>query len=166
MNTVTRQTLSNRNTPMTWMVILICFFYFVPSLLMDRIWIHLETVEVSPLNLVGEPITMVVHREVLREFRGYFTVDIRRTNGELIYSADSEGTFIYGPGKKLPEPLLLTWWMGGQKQMAEARARGFDTGSYYIDTCHTVVLGIWDIPVARRCVQSNIFQVIDEKDLL
>lgn len=166
MKTVTRQTMANRNTPMTWIILLICFFYFVPSLLMDRIWIHLESTEVSSLNLVGEPITMVVTREVKQEFRGYFTVDIRRTNGELVYQAESDGVFIYGPGKTFPDPLLLEWWLGGRSKMIEAKSRGFDTGFYYIDTCHTVVIGIWDIPFARRCVQSNAFQVIDEKDLL
>jgi hypothetical protein len=133
---------------------------------MDKIWIHLESVDVSPINIEGEGVTMVVKREVLRDFRGYFTVDIRRTNGELIYPAKSEGSFIYSPSKELPDPLYLTWWLGGQKEMAQAKARGFGIGSYYIDTCHTVVLGIWEIPIARRCVQSNTFLIINEKDLI
>lgn len=159
----TLKTLQHRNTPFTWGVLVICFLFFVPSLLVDRIWINVESVEVNQTNVLGEPIELKVNRKVLQEFKGYFTVDIRRVDGELVYQASSNGAFSYSPGKQLPNPLLMNWWVGGEHELENARKRGFNIGFFYLDTCHTVVIGVWDIPFARRCVQSNVFQVINNE---
>jgi hypothetical protein len=162
----TKETLHKRNTPFTWFILLGAFFFFVPSLSMDSIWINLRSVEVKqPINSNGV-IELVVDRTIHREFRGVYSVDIKRINGinnEAVCRGKPVTPFFYNPSNELPDPVSLTWWLGGEKNMVECKENGFQEGTLFqVLTCHTVVVSQWDIPLARRCVLSNTFSLEKE----
>jgi len=157
--TNTLQTLHKRNTPFTWVILFIAIWFFVPSLLMNNIWLNLKEVHVQEEIMYGEPIYLEVDRDILKDFEGKFTVSIRSGNGELICQGQPDHAFIYRVDNELPVPLTLTYWLGGPEKEIRCRGNGFSTGIYYLDTCHTVVVGSAQIPIARRCVSSNKFRI-------
>lgn len=160
--TNTYATLQKRNTPFNWIVLLVAVWFFIPSLLMNRIWINLKDVHVQEQVVYGEPIYLEVDRVIIRDFEGSFTVSIRTENGELICQGKPDDTFIYRVENELPIPLTLTYWLGGPEKITRCRGNGFSTGVYYLDTCHTVVIGSAQIPIARRCISSNRFAIVPE----
>lgn len=157
----TTETLKQRNTPFTWFILVVAFLFFVPSLLMDSIWFHLKSVEVSSPVDSSQMIELAVDREIHRPFRGSYLVTIREINGstqEAICEGKPLQPFPYDPARDLPEPLSLTWWLGSDAYMQTCKENGFTAGKQFqIRTCHTVVATVWDLPLARRCVMSNVF---------
>lgn len=157
----TRHTLKKRNTPLTWGVILLAAYLFFPSLLFKYIWMDLEKVHVFNY---GDPhlVQMDIERELHRDFRGTFTVDLFYKKGNhFICRGQPIAPFWYKKGNEIPTPTYLEWWIGGETEFEECIVRGFKNGEYYLQTCHTVVWTIYDIPFARRCVRSNYFTVGD-----
>lgn len=157
----TVETLHRRNTPFVWLVLVVAFLFFVPSLLMDSIWMDLKKVEVKNPSVAGEPIEMYVDREIHRPFTGSYSVTIREIHGEtgeFICEGRPLAPFPYDPARELPEPLHLTWWLGSEAHMNTCKENGFVKGhQFQIRTCHTVVVTVWDLSLARRCVMSNVF---------
>lgn len=162
--TNTIATLQKRNTPFTWVILFIACWFFVPSLIMDKIWMNVKSVHVQEETPFGEVIIMKVEREILRDFQGTFSVSVRRQDGELICQGRPDESFQYRTEGILPEPVTLSYWLGGPEKLMRCRGNGFGEGTYYIDTCHTVVIGSGQVPFARRCVRSNLFTIIPERD--
>lgn len=158
----TQETLQKRNTPFTWMVLILTFFYLVPSLLVPYIWINVRDIHVQQFNVQGDPILMKVDRKIHMNYTGGFSVTVRRTDGEFIYQTNSN-FFRYRVDAKLPEDLDLEWWLGGPDKMKSAIAHGLDTGSFFLNTCHKVAIGPMELVIAKRCVESNHF-VIEPKE--
>ena len=159
MKSKTAQTLQKRNTPLTWFVLLVSVVFFVPSLLMDSVWINLKSVEVTRHNTIFEKIEIEVDREIHRNFLGSFIVTIRRTNGEFICQGTPDAPIRYNADASLPDPLYLSWWLGGESKMRSCREDGFDDGEFLVETCHKVLTPVWGIPIAGRCILSNEFEV-------
>lgn len=157
----TIDTLKKRNSPLTWFVLALSFIVFVPSLLMGTLWIDLKRIHVSD-GLLHDPIIMEVDRTVKNEFRGTFTVTVRREDGELVCQGYPQKPIIYKKARELPDPLLLAWWLGGSDVMERCDKNGFSAGRYFLTTCQTVLWFTFDYPVARRCVESKVFVLVDE----
>lgn len=160
----TIQTLQKRNTPFTWMILFISFVFFVPSLMMKYIWMDLKSVHVQEETAYGDMVVMEIDREIIRDFHGTFTVSIRRTNGELVCQGRPDDSFEYKVESVLPIPVSLTYWLGGEEKMTRCRGNGFGEGTYYLDTCHTVVVGSIQYKLARRCVSSNQFTILGREN--
>lgn len=160
-NSNTYETLKKRNTPFTWIVLFVAAWFFVPSLFMTHIWFDLKSVHINEENILNEDIEMIVEREIIREFNGFFEVSIRKENGTLVCQGRPDSPFIYRVESKLPIPVLLSYWIGGPEKMTRCRKNGFGIGTYYVDTCHTVVIFSNQISFARRCVKSNKFTVVN-----
>lgn len=157
-NTV--RTLKQRNTPLTWFVLFISFMFFIPSLLVEYIWIDLRSVEVTNPSVDLESVIIDVDRTVLRDFRGTYTVTIRTDEGQYVCSGKPSTSIGYNTNERLPEPVTLTWWIGGKRTMDSCRIDGFSIGRYQIETCHKVLITQAEIPIAGRCVMSNIFTIV------
>jgi hypothetical protein len=159
----TLRTLNQRNTPFTWFILILSFVLFFPSVLVERIWIDVRDIHVVD-SVSPDSVEMHVDRTVLRKFNGMFSVTVRRADGEYICTGAPKEPFEYKPGKDLPSPLYLEWWIGGAHQMDACIDSGFGAGRYFLDTCHIIHATVWDIPFARRCVQSNEFTI--ENDVM
>ena len=49
--------------------------------------------------------------------------------------------------------------------MAACVVNGFVPGfSYQINTCHSVIITDWEIPLARHCELSNIFKLVKAEE--
>lgn len=159
----TTETLHNRNTPFTWLILFGAFLFFVPSALMSSLWVNLESVHITNPMKDDGVIELTVDREVHRKFKGNYVVTIRKVVDDKeieICEGMPLAPVTYDPLIDLPEPVSLTWWLGSQAHMDICRQNGFEAGNEFkIRTCHTVLITDWNIPFARRCVYSNMFQL-------
>jgi hypothetical protein len=106
----------------------------------------------------GKSPEMVVARQIKREFRGWYDIEIERVNGsayELFAGCGSYGMqeFTYRPGRVLPNPLTLDWWMG----IPPNRECQLPPGDYRIIT-EVHVRSFFDAVLTERVV-SNTFTV-------
>ena len=159
----TTETLHNRNTPFTWIILLAALFFFLPSMLMSYFWVHLESVHISNPVKDDGVIELTVDRQVHRRFKGNYAVTILKINGSNkveVCQGMPLAPVTYDPFVDLPEPVSLTWWLGSEAHMDICRQNGFEVGNeFQIRTCHTVLVTEWNIPFARRCVYSNVFEL-------
>jgi hypothetical protein len=101
---------------------------------------------------------MVVARQIIRPFRGRYEVEIERVSGseyELYNACGSYGTpeFSYRPGRVLPIPLTLDWWLG----IPPNRECNLPPGSYRIITTVSA-RSFFDAILTQRVV-SNTFTI-------
>jgi hypothetical protein len=106
----------------------------------------------------GKSPEMVVARQIKRQFRGWYDIEIERVNGgeyELFAGCGSYGMqeFTYRPGRVLPNPLTLDWWMG----IPPNRECDLPPGDYRIIT-EVHVRSFFDAVLTER-VASNTFTI-------
>jgi len=150
-------------TPFTWLVLFASFLYFVPSVMMSHIWLELKSVDVVHAD---NGLNMIVDRTIHRDFRGSFRVTVRTKEGDIVCYGAPEEPFQYHKNAVLPQPLLLSWWLGSKKELEDCVAAGMGSGDYYLDTCQSVRFTELNIVLARRCVRSNVFTVYRTEELI
>lgn len=158
----TLKTLQNRNTISTWAILIACFIYFVPTLVMPYLWIDTKSVFIQDSYTDTETI-MMVDREIKSNFPGHYTVTIYRNGDQFVCQHKSPTSLSYTPDKKLPIPLHLSWWIGGKGKLEQCKGEGYGEGVYSINTCHIVLLPLWEIPIAKSCKMSNLFARVNRK---
>jgi len=159
-NTNTYRTLKQRNTLFTWFILTTSFMFFIPSLMMDRIWLDLKSIQVQEINYEGDDVFLHIERVIHRNFTGEYFVNIRSVEGNFICQARSDGVFVYRKDAVLPDHVDIAWWLGSHKKLDECVENGFTTGTFRINTCQKVVDSLWHIPIAQRCVESNLFTIV------
>lgn len=113
-------------------------------------WLEVPSVRVADTQL-PQPVLMIVDRRIRSEFRGQWTVEIRRQlSGAWVLACTASGAAWYRPSSALPDPLTLDWWTDRQCAVKDA-------GVYRVDTT-------WRITDARfpdryLSVESNTFRV-------
>ena len=114
-------------------------------------WLDIHSVSVSNTT-VGNPVTMVVEREIKRPFRGAWNVTVRQWDGAgWVAYCNASGASNYRPDARFPLPLTMNWWTDNQ-------CTNFDIGRYRITTTWRVL----DIPWMHDrviSVDSNVFEV-------
>lgn len=114
-------------------------------------WFEVRSVLVSSVKQ-GDPVTMVVERNIKRPFRGDWDVTIRQWDGAgWVTYCNANGASNYRPDARFPVPLTLKWWTDGQ-------CTNFDNGRYKVTTTWRVL----DIPLIQDrviTVDSNVFEV-------
>lgn len=135
-----------------WSAIVVVSYWMLHVFPTASFWIEHHSVRVADTDL-GQPIVMLVDREVKRPFSGSWTVTLRRfeTQGPVI-RCTAEGTADYQPGSMFPEPLDLDWWTDGQCRINEP-------GQYAITT--TWVIDPYWVAGDRTSqpITSNVFEV-------
>lgn len=114
-------------------------------------WYDAGKMEVEPA-VVGHPLVLDYTGGVRREFKGSYTVVIRRTSDGVIVSEDRSGVFVYTPHSTRPEPLTFGWWSPrGTLPLA---------GTYYVKTCWTIHQPFWGVvPNKSVCTEPSIFRI-------
>lgn len=100
---------------------------------------------------VGEPVTMQVEREIKRPFLADWSVVVRTVTPEGLqqHCEAQSPPRDYSPDARLPDPLTLDWWTGGQ-------CAPLPVGQHLVSTTWTVRLAGADVPVS---ITSNVFEV-------
>lgn len=113
-------------------------------------WVEVGTVHIED-SRAGEPIHMVVTREIKREYIGSWVVSIRRWEGGWVTHCSATSATVYYPDAKLPKDLTLAWWTQDQ-------CSNLPVGKYYASTAWTILLpGL--LPDKQVIVGSNVFEV-------
>lgn len=117
-------------------------------------WFDVRTVHVND-SRVGEPITMLVDRDVKESFLGMYYVTIHKwkTNGPSAYCRMQGGPWEYKKGAVYPVPLTLLWWTEGSNDCARP-----PPGQYQITT-RWVNVGNGLLPEKSVTAVSNIYTV-------
>jgi len=152
----TLNTLRKRNTLSNWAILLGCAIYFLPTLLMSHLWIDTKSVFIQD-SYVGDETIMIVDRDIKINFPGHYTVTIYRNGDQFVCQSKSPSSIAYDKDKKLPEPLHLSWWLGGKDILQKCIHEGYTSGVFRVNTCHIVLFPLWEIPVAKSCKMSNKF---------
>ena len=115
-------------------------------------WLEVRKVIVGPAR-AGEPVPMIVDREISRPFLGAWTVTVRKwsEDGPVIYCT-ATGTSQYNTAADLPRDLTLDWWTNG-------KCPALSAGKYAIDTTWRIEPMLPFLPVKHVQRESNIFQV-------
>lgn len=160
-----RMTIKKRNTLSTWFILIVSVLFFVPSVFIDKIWINMESIEVQDISKYPGNISMEVDRNIIRNFMGTYAVTIRNADtDQFICIATPPAPFEYRSTSELPEHLTVSWWLGGMNHLNRCRLEGFTTGNFYMISCHSVVSPILNLPIAGRCVESNVFTVVNYRE--
>lgn len=108
----------------------------------------------------GEPVKILFTGGPLREFRGSYTVTMRRfETGEIACEARG-GPFPYKPGSKRPNPLTMEWWAP-----SDNRCHRPPVGTYIVTTCWEVegpMGGL--VPDKHVCSQPEAFNVVKKDE--
>lgn len=114
-------------------------------------WLDVDVVQVQSAR-VGDPIPMLVEREIRRPFHGEWNITVRQWDGSgwLTY-CNARGMSNYQPGARFPKALTLQWWTDGQ-------CHPLPVGRYKITTHWTInAITMFDDP--EVVIDSNIFEV-------
>lgn len=113
-------------------------------------WLDVRSVHVAD-TVAGEDPIMTVDRTIRRDFRGDYTVIIKRKrpHGFVFYCAGS-GSSDYNTDAALPDPLKLSWWL------YPARC-DLTAGSYRVDTLWRIDTKSGNVREVRK--RSNVFEV-------
>ena len=132
---------------LVWLTLLLVVHFWPASS-----WLEVRKVVVGPAR-AGEPVPMIVDREVNRPFLGEWTVTIRKWSegGPVIYCT-ATGTTQYSTAADLPRDLTLDWWTDG-------RCPTLSPGKYVIDTTWRINPMLPFLPAKHVQAESNIFEV-------
>lgn len=117
-------------------------------------WFETSTMLVPDAPL-GEPLVLIVDREIKRPVYGEWTVTVRRQqDGGWHLECIARGSGDYLPQATLPTPLTLEWWTEGQCSIRRA-------GTYFVTT--TWAFRPLGVPGYRRSAPlvSNAFRVLE-----
>ena len=113
-------------------------------------WMEVKSVRVRDVDL-PHPVIMLADRRIHRDFRGHWTVELRRQNGsDWVLMCTGTGNSWYRPSSALPDPLTLAWWAGDG-------CRPTTSGVYRVDTTWRIT-DRW-FPDRYLSVESNTFRV-------
>lgn len=133
-----------------WWPWLVTLLLLPPMLWPAAWWIQVKDVMISSAAY-GNPLPMVVDREVLRPFLGEWQVTIRQWDGAgWLTWCNASGRSNYRPDTRYPRNLSLQWWTDGQ-------CHPLPVGRYRVTTAWTVEGDL--LPDKRIVVDSNIFEV-------
>ena len=114
-------------------------------------WLDIHSVSVSNTT-VGNPVTMVVEREIKRPFRGAWNATIMQWDGSgWVTFCNAYGSSNYRTEARFPVPLTLKWW-------TDAQCHELPAGRYKMHTTWRVL----DLPLMPDKiveVDSNVFEV-------
>lgn len=114
-------------------------------------WFDVRAVHIASAT-VGEPLPMLVDRDVKRPFRGQWHATIRQWDGVgWVTWCNAEGKSNYRPEAKLPRNLALQWWTDGH-------CHPLPVGRYKVTTTWTII----DVPLMpdrSTSIDSNLFEV-------
>lgn len=115
-------------------------------------WFEVHTLFINDAK-VGQPITMLVDREVKRGFNGEFQITVHRWQGGLVSycSPGWSNSRDYVPGAVYPMPLTLDWWTDGKCYPLPA-------GQFQVTTRWRLIMP-WPVPDKELVVRSNVFKV-------
>ena len=117
-------------------------------------WFDVRMVHINDAR-IGEPIEMLVQRDVRNSFTGMYYVTIHKwmTNGPSGYCRMQGGPWEYKKGAVYPVPLTLLWWTEGSKDCNRP-----PPGQYQITT-RWVKLSDGLLPEKSVTAVSNIFTI-------
>lgn len=119
-------------------------------------WYELRLVGVAD-GRVGEPITMVIDREIKRPFTGEYTVTLFDVDSGRLVCAGGDRV-LYTPGVMLPEPVTLDWWTYGAHPPCET---ALTPGTFRLRTCVEILHHLPGIGRREVCLNSNAFTVVE-----
>jgi hypothetical protein len=93
-------------------------------------WMDVRSVEVLPAR-AGEPVRMVVDREIKQSFVASWVVSVRKHNNGMELVCVGSGTSNYRQGADLPGVLTLGWWTSGACET-------LPPGRYFVATDWTI----------------------------
>ena len=131
-----------------WLVILIV----LPLKLWPAsFWFDIRTVQIGTVP-AGQPIPMLVEREIKRPFYGRWHATIRQWDGAgWVTWCNAEGGANYKPEARYPKNLSLQWWTDGA-------CHPLPTGRYKVTTSWTVQSPIM-LSSPTTELDSNVFEV-------
>lgn len=113
-----------------------------------------RSVEVAN-SVVGEPIFMVVDRDIKQVFTGSYATAVRQFPGGSLVCEASASFLTYDPERQLPEPLTLSWWADN----GDCSTDDLPVGEYFVDTKWTIHPQEPDLPDREIKIRSNPFTV-------
>ena len=138
-----------------WVALLAVAIWWAASVLPTSRWWFEATTMLIPDTPSGEPIIMVVDREIKRPVYGSWTVTVREQGeGGWALQCVASGSGDYHPNAILPDPLTLDWWTDGQCDT-------LGPGTYFVTT--TWAFRPRGVPGYRRSppLVSNAFRVLE-----
>jgi hypothetical protein len=115
-------------------------------------WFEVRKVQVLDAQANSE-ITMLVDREIHRQFVGEWVSTVRRVEPKsLELYCSGSGRANYRPSNDLPDVVTLDWWTGGS-------CKTLPSGDYVIDTTWQINPAIAFLPEKHIRNTSNIFHV-------
>lgn len=112
-------------------------------------WFVVDSVHVRN-TWQGEPVGMIVDRQIKRPFRGAWQATIRKWDGSgWVTWCNASGASNYATEAKFPQNLTLKWWTDGQ-------CHPLPSGRYKMQTSWTIKAPIQDKSII---VDSNVFEV-------
>lgn len=124
-------------------------------LMPGRWWLDVNYIQVANAA-AGQPVSMIVDREIRHEFYGAWSVHLRREKGTAGWEtiACGTGANTYRTTSLLPTPVTLDWWTEGE-------CDSLPPGRYQISTQWIIYPGsLW--PPKTISVLSNVFEVTTE----
>lgn len=118
-------------------------------------WYELRALDVLDTP-VGEPVEIVIDREVHRSFAGRRLNTVRNANGNVVCSG--EYSLSYQAGEELPNPVLLSWWTENTHPPCATAA--VTPGQYSLTTCTQIDHGVPFLPPRRACA-SDVFTIFE-----
>lgn len=148
--TIVRKVLDNDKLfvlALVWLTLLLAAHLWPAST-----WLEVRNVIAGPAR-AGEPVPMIVDREISRPFLGTWTVTVRKwgEDGAVIYCT-ANGASLYNTTVDLPRDLTLDWWTNG-------KCPALSAGKYAIDTTWRIDPMLPFLPAKHVQRESNIFQV-------
>lgn len=114
-------------------------------------WMEVRDVEIRSAPF-GQPLPMVVDREIKRPFLGSWHVTIRQWDGlGWLTWCNADGRSNYRADARFPRDLALQWWTDGQCHPLQA-------GRYRVTTTWTIHSSGF-LPDKTVTADSNIFEV-------
>jgi hypothetical protein len=114
-------------------------------------WYDVKEIRVGS-STFGEPIPLVVDRQIKRPFYGEWSITIRQWDGGgWPVWCNAQGVSNYQAGAKLPKDLSLQWWTAGQ-------CYPVPIGRYKVTTTWRIMSSPL-LPTKVVSMESNIFEV-------
>ena len=114
----------------TWLFSLFCawaLLLVLPSverMVPASYWFSVDSVYVHDARAGDDPV-MIVDRTISREFSAKWIAEVERQayNGTFYVVCQGSSENLYSLGNELPEPLLMSWWVGKQCMLYPGRYR-------------------------------------------
>lgn len=137
--------------------LIVPFIVFLPTYLMPYMSVNLKNVHVYP-SQVGSQVYVVARRDTYNSWASYTTTITNTvTSISVCDSPRQQRARRYQKNAASFIVVSLAWWVGSEEDLNNCRRLGLKENTPYImKTCH-YWHGLFDVILARRCVDSNIF---------